>query len=116
MARRKSREKRKAAFLAAAATMGDELEAWYDAHPEASFGELEQAARQKVKGRQGLSAPSFAQAAAYGEATGGSISKASVARITEGFGEARGTGDARGGAGDGGEPDRGVAARPAGGA
>ena len=37
MARRKSREKRKAAFLAAAATMGDELEAWYDAHPEASL-------------------------------------------------------------------------------
>jgi len=43
-----------------------------------------------VAARQGLSAPSFAQAAAaYTEATGGSLSKASVARITEGFGEAR---------------------------
>ena len=53
MARRKSREKRKAAFLAAAAQMYDELEAWYDAHPEATFGEIEQAARQKRRALMG---------------------------------------------------------------
>jgi hypothetical protein len=47
MARRKSREKRKAAFLEAAGKMFDELEAWYDEHEAATFGEIEQEARQQ---------------------------------------------------------------------
>jgi len=45
MARRISHSKRKAAFLAAASEMYDELEAWYDKHPEASYGEIELEAR-----------------------------------------------------------------------
>lgn len=47
MARRKSREKRRAAFLEAAGEMFDDLEAWYDEHEDATFGEIEQEARQK---------------------------------------------------------------------
>lgn len=47
MARHKSREKRKAAFLEAAGKMFEELEDWYDEHEEATFGEIEQEARQK---------------------------------------------------------------------
>lgn len=46
MARRMSREQRKEAFLAAAGRMYEGLEAWYDTQPEASFGEIEQKARQ----------------------------------------------------------------------
>lgn len=47
MARRKSREKRRAAFLEKAGEMYDELEDWYDENEEATFGEIEQVARQK---------------------------------------------------------------------
>lgn len=47
MARRMSKEQRKAAFLAAADEAYEELEAWYDAHPEATFGEIEEEARKK---------------------------------------------------------------------
>jgi hypothetical protein len=42
-----SPEKRKAAFMAAAGEMYEQLEAWYAAHPEAAFGEIEQTARQQ---------------------------------------------------------------------
>jgi hypothetical protein len=45
MARRMSRAQRREAFLAQANTMFDALEAWYDNHPDASFGEIEQEAR-----------------------------------------------------------------------
>ena len=47
MARRMSKEQRKAAFLAAADEAFEELEAWYDAHPDATFGEIEEEARKK---------------------------------------------------------------------
>ncbi|MGD8245342.1 MAG: hypothetical protein PVI63_09140 [Anaerolineae bacterium] len=47
MARRMSRQQRKEAFLGAASDTYDELEAWYDAHPEATFGEVEEKAREK---------------------------------------------------------------------
>lgn len=45
--RRMSKGQRQEAFLALAGQMYAELEAWYDAHPEASFEEIETLARQK---------------------------------------------------------------------
>jgi hypothetical protein len=47
MARRMSKEQRKAAFLTAADEAFEELEVWYDAHPDATFGEIEEEARKK---------------------------------------------------------------------
>lgn len=47
MARRMSRRKRKEAFLAAASEMYEELEKWYDEHPEATYGEIELEARRR---------------------------------------------------------------------
>ena len=47
MARRMSRKQRKAAFVKLASEQYEELEAWYDAHPTASFEELEAVAREK---------------------------------------------------------------------
>ena len=41
MAPTKSRSQRKAAFEQAARAMYDRMETWYDAHPNASFEELE---------------------------------------------------------------------------
>ena len=40
-----SHAQRQAAFLEVAAPSFDKLEAWYDEHPEASFGEIEAEAR-----------------------------------------------------------------------
>jgi hypothetical protein len=40
-----SRRRRKEAFLIAASEAFERLEAWYDEHPEATFGEIEQEAR-----------------------------------------------------------------------
>jgi hypothetical protein len=45
MYRNMSRAQREAVFLELAARMYSGLEDWYDAHPEASFGEIEEAAR-----------------------------------------------------------------------
>ena len=45
MARRMSRRERKKQFMAVAERMYERLEEWYDAHPEATFGEIEQKAR-----------------------------------------------------------------------
>ena len=45
MARRMSRTQRREAFLAQADKMFDDLEVRYDAHPDASFGEIEEEAR-----------------------------------------------------------------------
>ena len=45
MSRQQSRERRQAAFLKLAADWHAELEDWYDQHPAASFGEIEQEAR-----------------------------------------------------------------------
>ncbi len=45
MSRLLSREQRKAAFLEAANRLYDDLEDWYDQHPEASFGTIEGEAR-----------------------------------------------------------------------
>ena len=47
MATTKSCSQRKAAFLQAASEMYECLEAWYDAHPAATFEELEQKLRQQ---------------------------------------------------------------------
>lgn len=47
MAPTKSRSQRKAAFEQAARAMYDRMETWYDAHPNASFEELEQELRQE---------------------------------------------------------------------
>jgi len=47
MARRMSPAQRKAAFILLAEDMYADLEAWYDAHPEASFEEIEDVAREK---------------------------------------------------------------------
>ena len=43
----KSRKARRESFLAKAAEMYDELEGWYESHPETSWGEIEAAARQR---------------------------------------------------------------------
>lgn len=43
----KSRSQREAAFLQAASEMYKRLEGWYDAHPAATFEELEQELRQQ---------------------------------------------------------------------
>ena len=47
MTRQMSRARRREAMLRAAEEMVDKLEAWYDAHPEARFGEIEEQARQE---------------------------------------------------------------------
>jgi hypothetical protein len=47
MVRRLSRAQRKAAFLRQAAEAFEELDRWYDEHPEATFAQIEQEARQK---------------------------------------------------------------------
>jgi hypothetical protein len=47
MARKMSRKRRKEAFLMAASEAFERLEAWYDEHPEARFGEIEQEARRR---------------------------------------------------------------------
>ena len=47
MTRRMSRAQRREACMDVAKGMVDRLEAWYDAHPEASFGEIEQQVRQE---------------------------------------------------------------------
>jgi hypothetical protein len=47
MARKMSRKRRKEAFLIAASEAFERLEGWYDEHPEATFGEIEQEARQR---------------------------------------------------------------------
>ena len=45
MSRPQSRVRRQAAFLEEAKRMYEQLEEWYDAHPQASFGEIEAEAR-----------------------------------------------------------------------
>jgi hypothetical protein len=45
--RRLSKGQRKEAFLRLAGEMYEELEDWYDSHPEASFEEIESLAREK---------------------------------------------------------------------
>ena len=47
MTRRLSRTRRRAAFLEAASQVYDQLEAWYDEHPQASFGEIEAEVRKR---------------------------------------------------------------------
>jgi hypothetical protein len=46
MSRTMSRTQRRAAFLESAARMYNQLEDWYDEHPDATFGEIEAQARQ----------------------------------------------------------------------
>ena len=48
-----SRAQRQATFLEVAARSFDKLEAWYDEHPEASFGEIEAQARQERRRMMG---------------------------------------------------------------
>lgn len=47
MAKTKSRSQRRDAFIEIAGEMYDQLEDWYDEHPEASFGEVEAQARRR---------------------------------------------------------------------
>jgi hypothetical protein len=47
MTRQISRARRRKAVVRAAEEMVDRLEGWYDTHPDASFGEIEQRARQE---------------------------------------------------------------------
>jgi DNA-directed RNA polymerase subunit RPC12/RpoP len=47
MSRPQSRARRQAAFLEEAKRMYERMEDWYDEHPEASFGELEEEARKR---------------------------------------------------------------------
>jgi hypothetical protein len=47
MVRRLSRAARQAAFLQQAAVAFEELDRWYDEHPEATFAEIEQKGREK---------------------------------------------------------------------
>ncbi len=44
MTRPQSRSKRQAAYVEEAKRMFDQLEEWYDAHPQASFGERRKSA------------------------------------------------------------------------
>ena len=50
---RLSRLERRGAFLAEAAHMFDGLEEWYDQHPSASFGEIEEEARHRRRDLMG---------------------------------------------------------------
>jgi hypothetical protein len=47
MVRAMSRAQRRERFLQAAVGMFEAMEEWYDQHPEATFGEIEQQARQQ---------------------------------------------------------------------
>lgn len=47
MSRPQSRARRQAAFMEEAKRIYDQLEDWYDAHPQASFGEIEAEARKR---------------------------------------------------------------------
>jgi ribosomal protein S27AE len=47
MPRRESRRQRKAEFMQAAEAMYERMEDWYDAHPDASFEEIEAELRQR---------------------------------------------------------------------
>lgn len=53
MGHKMSREERRAACMEAAGEMFDELEGWYDQHPEASFGEIEGEARRQRREMMG---------------------------------------------------------------
>jgi hypothetical protein len=48
-----SREEWKKAFLASAEAMFEQLEAWYDRHPAATFGEIEQEVRRERRKMMG---------------------------------------------------------------
>lgn len=47
MSRPQSRSRRQAAFMEEAQRMYEQMEEWYDAHPQASFGEIEEEARKR---------------------------------------------------------------------
>ena len=53
MPRKKSRTQRKAGFLNAAEAMYECMEDWYDAHPDASFEEIEEEMRRQRRGLMG---------------------------------------------------------------
>jgi len=53
MSRPHSRARRQAAFMEEAKRMYEQLEDWYDAHPQASFGEIEAEARKRRRALMG---------------------------------------------------------------
>jgi len=53
MPRKQSRTQRKVEFLTAAEAMYERLEDWYDAHPDASFEEIEDELRRQRRGLLG---------------------------------------------------------------
>jgi hypothetical protein len=59
MKRRMSREERKAAYMKAAEQLFEEMEDWYDEHPEASFEAIEQRARESRRQMMGESLKIF---------------------------------------------------------
>jgi hypothetical protein len=65
--RRLSREQRKAAFLDRAAQMFEQLEDWYDAHPDARLAEIEDEARQQRRALMGDVLPVLINGRATGQ-------------------------------------------------
>lgn len=59
MTRTRTREQRKAAFVERAAQMFEQLEDWYDQHPDASFAEIEEEARRQRRGLMGETLPTL---------------------------------------------------------
>lgn len=59
MAREMSREERKKAFLKEAEVMFEGMEDWYDGHPRATFGEIEQEARRRRRQLMGTAMAIF---------------------------------------------------------
>ncbi len=53
MSRPQSRLRRQAAFMKEAERMYEQLEDWYDQHPEASFGEIEAQGRKRRRDLMG---------------------------------------------------------------
>ena len=53
MPRRLTREQRKAAFVDRATQMFEQLEDWYDQHPDARFAEIEEEARRQRRALMG---------------------------------------------------------------
>jgi hypothetical protein len=62
----KSRVARREAFLAKAAQIYDQLEEWYEQHPQASFGEIEAEARRQRRDLMGFTLSELVNGGANG--------------------------------------------------
>ena len=70
MSRVQSRARRQAAFMEEAKRMYEQLEDWYDAHPQASFGEIEAEARKGCRALMGKTFGAISEWTRYGHASG----------------------------------------------